>query len=132
MSKKEYFDNFNKNYFDLLLFLKNHSNKNKEYNNFYTKNLLLKKTNIKYIIKSWYSYITVLYYDEIMNGDITFFLNKNFNDDKKKITDSYKNMFDNVIDFFKKKYTTLETDLLNIFLNYIKQITYYSHLYYKE
>ena len=84
MSKTDNFKLFNNTYFELLSFIKDNSNKNKEYIKFYNKNLLIKKTNIKYLIKSWYIHVTTIYYEQIMKGDISFFLNKDYSEEKKK------------------------------------------------
>ena len=71
----------------------------------------MKQTNIKYFIKTWYSYITVLYYDKIMNNDISFFLNKDFTSDKKKIDNSYSTTFDKSIEYLKIIYTKLDKNI---------------------
>lgn len=132
MSKTDNFKLFNKNYFELLSFLKDKSNDNKEYIKFYNKNLLIKKTNIKYLIKCWYVNVTTIYYEQIMSGDISFFLQKDYDEDKKQISEEYVDSFEKSIIFLKSIYETLDPELLNIFIEYIKNITYYSYLYYKK
>ena len=131
MDKKNYYLQFNDSYFKFLDFLKDNSNENKEFKSYYAKNLLMKQTNIKYFIKTWYSYITVLYYDKIMNNDISFFLNKDFTSDKKKIDNSYSTTFDKSIEYLKIIYTKLDKNIIDTFLIYIKNLTHYSYLYYK-
>lgn len=130
MNKKECFLQFNETYFKFLDFLKDNSNDNKEFKSFYTKNLLMKQTNIKYFIKSWYTYITTLYYDLIMKEDVTFFLNKDFSIDKTKIENSYVNTFDKTIEHLKLIYNKLEKNIIDVFLKYIKNLTHYSFIYY--
>lgn len=132
MSKTDNFKLFNNTYFELLSFIKDNSNKNKEYIKFYNKNLLIKKTNIKYLIKSWYSHVTTIYYEQIMKGDISFFLNKDYSEEKKNVSKEYIDSFEKSVIFLKNIYETLEPELLHIFLDYIKKITYYSYLYYKK
>lgn len=131
MDKKNYYLQFNDNYFKFLDFLKDNSNDNKEFKSYYTKNLLIKQTNIKYFIKTWYSCITLLYYDKIMNNDISFFLNKDFTSDKTKIDNSYSTTFDKSIEYLKIIYTKLDKNIIDTFLIYIKNLTHYSYLYYK-
>ena len=101
-------------------------------NNIYNKNLLIKKTNIKYLIKSWYIHVTTIYYEQIMKGDISFFLNKDYSEEKKNVSKEYIDSFEKSVIFLKNIYETLEPELLHIFLDYIKKITYYSYLYYKK
>jgi|TARA_B110000483_G_C18205306_1_gene547314 hypothetical protein len=132
MSKTDNFKLFNNTYFELLSFIKDNSNKNKEYIKFYNKNLLIKKTNIKYLIKSWYIHVTTIYYEQIMKGDISFFLNKDYSEEKKNVSKEYIDSFEKSVIFLKNIYETLEPELLHIFLDYIKKITYYSYLYYKK
>lgn len=43
--------------------------------------LAIKKVNPKMICKIWKSYIADVYPNEIANGDINFFIDKNYNDD---------------------------------------------------
>lgn len=43
--------------------------------------LMLKKANPSAIVKIWKAHITSKYRDEILNGDISFFLNKDYSDD---------------------------------------------------
>ena len=67
------FKNFNTTYFEFLEFIRIKSNENKGFIKFYKKNKILKKTNIKYIIKFWYSHITIPYYNNIINNDFDYF-----------------------------------------------------------
>ena len=41
----------------------------------------IKKINPTTLIKCWYYYITIPYSNEITNGDLTFFINKDYNND---------------------------------------------------
>ena len=43
--------------------------------------LMLKKANPSAIVKIWKIHITGKYREEILNGDISFFLNKDYSDD---------------------------------------------------
>jgi hypothetical protein len=57
-----------------------------------TKNtlLLLKKANPKLIAKIWHDYIGLKYETEIVSGDITFFINKDYSSDLSKMDYSEK------------------------------------------
>ena len=85
---KENFQKFNKLYFDFLSFLKEYSNGDKLFNSFYQKNYVIKNTNIKLFIKGWYDNITLKYYKTIMDENISFFLNKDYNNDINNLENS--------------------------------------------
>ena len=84
MSKQILFSNFNETYFKFLNFIKKHMENDSKYNSFYSKNLIIKQTNIKLIIRTWYNRITKTYYEKIMSQDFDFFLNKSYDDDVSK------------------------------------------------
>ena len=130
--KKMIFKMFIKEYFELLEFIKKNSENSFTFTKFYTKNYVLKKTNIKLFIKGWHENITHLYYDKIMDGDIVFFLNKNYDYDisENKIMSSEFNM-GYYIDYFKKIYDSIEKELVDIFVTKIQRLTQLSYLYYK-
>ena len=81
INKKETFSSFNKSYFNFLLFIKQNMANDAKFNSFYFKNQIIKQTNIKLFIKTWYSRITKNYYTQVMNKDFDFFLNKSYADD---------------------------------------------------
>ena len=89
--KKQIVKTFVDIYFDLLNTIKEQlENKNKEFNDFYKKNLLLKKTNIKLFIKTWYcNIVTILTIlpllfcpkflrEDIMDNNVNYFLVSSF------------------------------------------------------
>ena len=67
-----------------------------------------------------------------MSGNLDYFLKKDFNSDinKNKSISSEFNM-DYYINYFKDIYKTIQKDLFNQFIDYIKQLTNLSYLYYK-
>ena len=67
-----------------------------------------------------------------MEGDIVFFLNKNYDYDisENKIMSSEFNM-GYYIDYFKKIYDSIEKELVDIFVTKIQRLTQLSYLYYK-
>ena len=65
MSKEFVFKNFNETYFNFLKFIKKNMDNDIKFNSFYNKNLIIKQTNIKLFIKTWYNRITKNYYHQI-------------------------------------------------------------------
>ena len=82
-SKNKISKQFADNYIDFLLFLKTFiksNDKMKLFNNFYNKNLLLKKTNPSMFIKIWYTKVSLPHYNNILNNNIDFLLiDSNYN-----------------------------------------------------
>ena len=133
MEKKEVFRAFNKLYFEMLEFMnENVDDKNKSFKIFYRKNYLLKRANIKLFIKKWYENISILYYNEILDGNIDYFLNKDYNSDLEK-TGELKNELSMGyhIEYMKNIYHSLDKKLVDKFVLYVQQITQLSVLYYK-
>jgi hypothetical protein len=60
-------------------------------------------------MKVWNDKVVSKYKTELMNGDIDYFLNKDFNEDLKAV-DEYKNVVDN----------SLDKDHINNFINELK------------
>ena len=133
MEKKEVFRAFNKLYFEMLEFMnENVDDKNKSFKIFYRKNYLLKRANIKLFIKKWYENISVLYYNEILDGNIDYFLNKDYSSDLEK-TGELKNELSMSyhIEYMKNIYYSLDKKLVDKFILYVQKITQLSVLYYK-
>jgi len=125
---KENFQKFNKLYFDFLSFLKEYSNGDKLFNSFYQKNYVIKNTNIKLFIKGWYDNITLKYYKTIMDENINFFLNKDYNNDINNLENS--NDIIKYINYFKENYNKFEKKVMDEFINYIKELTKLSYMYF--
>lgn len=124
------FKNFNTTYFEFLEFIRIKSNENKEFIKFYNKNKILKKTNIKYIIKFWYRHITIPYYNNIINNDFDYFLNKDYSDEINLVENEYKNNLIDSINFLKNN--NVSEDDKEKFYNFVKKITIYSNNYFKK
>jgi len=132
-NKSIVFSNFNKIYFIFLDFIKKHMNNDSKFNTFYLKNKILKQTNVKLIIKTWQNRITRVYYNQIVNRDLDFFLNKSYNEDIISNTTGESNeTILYYISNFKSIYPTLESNIQNSFVDYIVQLTELSFLYFKE
>tara|TARA_Y100000389_G_C17385938_1_gene477033 strand:- start:806 stop:1213 length:408 start_codon:yes stop_codon:yes gene_type:complete len=117
-------------YFDLLNIIKNQlENKNKDFNLFYKKNSMLKKTNIKLFIKIWYEYITKQYYNHIMNNNVNYLfsdeLQSNLNKDHNVSVLKY-------ILLIKEKYNSASNSIVESVLSKIKYLTQISHQYFNS
>ena len=84
-NKKEISKTFVDIFFQFLEFIKNYSNENNDFLNIYKKSYLLKKTNIRLFIQMWYTHISSIYFKQIMDGDIEYFLYKDYNYENKKM-----------------------------------------------
>lgn len=128
--KKGIFKLFIDGYFDLLEFIKTHSNNNSDFKKFYMKNYLLKKANIKLFIKTWYESITVNYYQPIMNENVEYFLNKSYDSEVSNVQNQFNIKY--YISYFKTIYNKLDRSLIQGFINKIKYVTQLSYIYYKK
>jgi hypothetical protein len=133
-NKKEIFSTFNKSYFNFLLFIKKNMGNDAKFNTFYFKNLIIKETNIKLFIKTWYSRITRNYYTQVMNKDFEFFLNKSYKDDVEKDNTSGEapNVMLSYISDFKNTFPTLAQTVKYEFVSFMLHLTELSFLYFKE
>lgn len=131
INKKDAFRLFNQYYFELLNMMKKYSEKSMEFKKFYTYNYMLKKTNIKLFIRTWNETITKLYFNEIINGNIEYFLNKDYSQDMRGNEDFVKTYNINTyIIYFKKIYNNLKKELVDIFVEKIQQLTSLSRIYF--
>ncbi len=119
---------FNKEYFDFLNFIKGHI-EDSSFKTFYRKNQIIKETNPKLFIRTWYDRIGSKYHEQVMHRDISFFLNKDYNDDVSDMGNS--NMLLKYINKFKESYDSFDTNIKEIFLNFIISLTDKSFVYYK-
>ena len=123
-----YLSSFNKTYFLFLDFIKTYLKDDPNFKTFYRKNLIVKETNVKLIIKTWDDRITKKYYHEVMNKNFDFFLNKEYtNDITAKETPLIKYIND-----FKQVYPTLDESVKKEFTDYIVDLTQYSYNYYNK
>ena len=119
---------FNKTYFSFLDFIKTYLKDDPNFKTFYRKNLIVKETNVKLIIKTWDDRITKKYYNEVINYNFDFFLNKDYCDDiTAKETPLIKYIND-----FKQVYPTLDDSVKKQFTDYIVDLTKYSYNYYNK
>ena len=118
---------FNKDYFDFLQFIKLHV-EDKNFTSFYRKNKIMRETNPKFFIRTWFDRIGQKYHHEVMNRDISFFLNKNYEDDVSDTGESNTLLI--YINKFKESYDRLNENVKETFLNYIIALTDKSFVYY--
>jgi hypothetical protein len=120
---------FNKEYFDFLHFIKEHID-DSNFKTFYRKNQIIKQTNPKMFIKTWYDRIGSKYHSQVMQSDISFFLNKNYEEDVT-IAGNDSNTLLIYINKFKESYDTLDEIIKAKFMYYIITLTDKSFVYYK-
>lgn len=131
IDKKTIFRTFNQYYFDLLNMMKKYGSSSQEFSKFYAYNYYLKKMNIKLFIKTWNETISMFYFDEIMKGNVAYFLNKDYSEDiKGNEVFAQKYSLETYIQYFKKTYDNLEKDLVAIFVEKIQQLTALSRSYF--
>jgi hypothetical protein len=119
---------FNEVYFQFLKFIKSNM-EDPNFKSFYRKNKFMRETNPKFFIRTWYNRIGSNYHAQVMMRDISFFLNKNYEDDVSDSGES--NMLLKYINKFKESYDTLNNEIKENFLNYIIVLTDKSFVYYK-
>jgi len=117
---------FNKCYFDFLKFIENHLKEDKNFKTFYRKNQMMKETNPKFFIKTWNNRIGK-YNEQIMQRDVSFFLNKDY---EKDVSDTGNNTLLKYINDFKQNYDTLPDSTKTEFINFIVDLTHKSHSYF--
>jgi len=126
--KKQIVKTFVDIYFDLLNTIKEQlENKNKEFNDFYKKNFLLKKTNIKLFIKTWYEYITKQYYHYIMDNNVNYFFSDELQD---KLNKDFNVSVMKYIVLIKEKYNSVSNSVVESILAKIKFLTQMSYQYF--
>ena len=122
---------FNKEYFEFLNFIKAHIDET-SFKTFYRKNQLMKETNPKMFIRTWYNRIGSKYHSQVMQRDISFFLNKDYNDDVANSgAGADSGMLLKYINKFKESYETLDENVKETFLTFIIGLTDKSFVYYK-
>jgi len=125
---KDTFQTFNKLYFEFLSFLKTYSDGDKLFNSFYNKNYIIKSTNIKLFIRGWYDNISSKYNDAIKDGNVSFFLNKDYVNDVFQMDKS--NDIVKYINFFKQNFNNFEKSVIDQFIGYVKELTKLSYMYF--
>jgi hypothetical protein len=87
----------------------------------------LKKTNPKIIIIVWKEYVNSKYRDMIHNGDVNFFIGKDFGEDIQDLSNS--NKVHKEIEELRSIVKTFSDDNLNKSMKYIQNLTKLSDMY---
>jgi hypothetical protein len=87
----------------------------------------IRKTNPKMIIKIWREYIVSKYEAEIMNGDISFFINKDYANDLTYMDGS--NVIVEKINLLRTPISNMGSENQQKCMHYIKNLTKLSKLY---
>lgn len=89
---------FNKHFFDFLEDIKNVLSENNEIAFAITSFDTIKRANPTIIIKTWYKFIFLPYAEIIDNGDLTFFIEKDYGQDLSTVNKSEEivNMINNI------------------------------------
>jgi hypothetical protein len=86
----------------------------------------IKQGNPKLLITLWKSKITIPYKDQILQGNIVFFLDKDYKED---ISTNYNDTIDNAIQDLRKVIRTMNQENIQMSLKYIQNLCKLSELY---
>ncbi len=86
----------------------------------------IKQGNPKLLITLWKSKITIPYKDQILEGNIDYFLNKDYKED---ISSNYNDTIDNAIQDLRKVIRTMNEENIQMSLKYIQNLCKLSELY---
>jgi hypothetical protein len=87
----------------------------------------IKRLNVTAIIKAWYTYVYIPYEEPIVNGDISFFIDKDYNNDLSQFSNAGDIMA--VIDKFRKPIQQMSDENKSHSLHYIQKLSELSKLY---
>jgi hypothetical protein len=86
----------------------------------------IKQGNPKLLITLWKSKIAIPYKDQIIAGNIDYFLDKDYKED---ITTNYNDTIDNAIQDLRKVIKTMNQENVQMSLKYIQNLCKLSELY---
>jgi hypothetical protein len=86
----------------------------------------IKQGNPKLLITLWKSKITIPYKDQILEGNIDYFLNKDYKED---ISSNYNDTIDNAIQDLRKVIRTMNQENIQMSVKYIQNLCKLSELY---
>lgn len=90
----------------------------------------IKKINPSLLIRYWYDYVNVPYKENIDNGDIDFFIEKDYSQDVKDFEDP--GYFLKAIDRFRGPIRDMQQENKEKSFEYIKNLCALSDMYHKE
>lgn len=88
----------------------------------------IKKANPKLIIKIWKNYISNKYADKIETGDLSFFIDKNYNNDLEKLDNSSKVL--KSIEGLRQPISKMGDENQKKAMQYIQNLTKLSNIYF--
>ena len=130
VNKKTVLSLFIAQYFELIVFLKNKSPTiDNDFSTFIKKCNIIRKTNPKLFIRTWYNQINKNYYNQIIQKDSTFFLNKTYISSDNSVSPQYTNM---VSKKCKHVFVNMENDNQQLLWNKLTQLCELTSLYFDE
>jgi hypothetical protein len=129
INKSIIINNFNQHFFEFIDDIINIIDDNKDIKVARDFFKTIRNLNPSSILKSWYSYVYFPYKDQIDNGDISYFLNKDYNEDLNIITDG-KDEIINVIDKLREPIRNMSPQNISYSTEYIQNLSNLSKVYY--
>jgi len=118
---------FNKHFFDFLEDIKNVLSENNEIAFAITSFDTIKRANPTIIIKTWYKFIFLPYAEIIDNGDLTFFIEKDYGEDLSTVNKSEEIV--NMINNIRKPIKNMDEINKQHSLKYLQNLSKLSELY---
>ena len=128
MSQSEILTGFNNHLIEMIDALIDIIDDNKELKITHASVLTLKKANPKLIIIAWKKYVLDKHEDNIMNGNVNFFLNHDYSTDIQDVENS--NLVLDKITIIKNTIKTLDIDNINKTLKFLQNLTKLCKVYY--
>ena len=93
---------------------------------------ITKKVNPRLLITGWKEFLNDRYYEQIIEGEVNFFLNKNYTEELKLYSGGINNnkAYEDFIDDIKKKYMEMEEDNKKKTLKYIQNLCKLAAIYF--
>jgi hypothetical protein len=88
----------------------------------------MRRMNPRLIIKIWHDYVVLKYDDNIQNGDISFFLNKDYSEDLAGLG-SYSNTIISKINVLREPIKNMGAENQDKSMKYIKNLNKMAKLY---
>jgi hypothetical protein len=89
----------------------------------------IRRANPSILIKAWHTYVFTPYADKIYNGDIDYFLNKDYANDTRNLDSSKQTRAIESINMIKGPIKEMNNENKIISMQYISNITKLSNLY---
>ena len=130
MNKSNVLSAFNNHLIELFDYINSIIPHNKDLKAAQTSLVTIKKANPRIIIGVWKKYVNDKYKDDILSGNINFFLDKDYKSDLQDIEES--NTILEKIDFLRKPIKELGEENQKKTLGYIQNLTKLCEVYYSS